>query len=141
MGITIYSGGGNNPSFNRIINNKIYDNARLGNRGPGIGFNSGDGNVAINNIIWGNDKGFEISSASNSQLYNNTVYGNLNGIVIAAAAVGTEVVNNISFNNGRRDLDDLGVDTIVHHNLTENPLFVDARNHDFSLLSGSLCHR
>ena len=59
-GVHIYSGGGNEPSHNLLLSNKIYENA-TGDRGVGIGIYSGVRNYAINNIIWGHNKtGIEV---------------------------------------------------------------------------------
>lgn len=133
-GIQIYSGGGNEPSFNLVKNNKIYDNARLGDRGPGIGFHNGKGNAAINNLIWGNAKGIEISHASNSKVYNNTVYENGKGISLAPDTTGTQIINNIFYKNTSYDIPtNIGVNTTLSNNLTVNPLFVDEVNRDFHL--------
>lgn len=96
-GVHIYSGSGNRPSYNKILNNKIYDNGRVGPRGRGIGIYSGTENAAINNLIWGNLGGIHVdSNASNAKIYNNTIYSaNGYGILLGKSSTGSNVWNNI----------------------------------------------
>ncbi|GJL59415.1 MAG: hypothetical protein NPIRA03_22720 [Nitrospirales bacterium] len=137
-GVHIYSSG-NRPSFNVVMNNKIFDNARLGHRGAGIGLYSGEGNMAINNLIWGSLQiGIQIHyDALTSKVYNNTVYGNKSGILVGTRAKNSKVVNNISYNNSSNNFENAGENTSSNNNLTENPLFIDASKRDFHLQSGS----
>jgi len=90
------------PINNNVVRNSyIHDNS-LHNpeRGSGIEFFRGSGNIAYNNIVSGNAYGIGIGNgASNTKVYNNTLaFNNFYGIFMrAAAGSGTEFVNNITF--------------------------------------------
>jgi len=125
-------------SRNLIYNNQSYNNARAGNRGPGIGIYTGDANKVYNNLIWGNHGGISVSlGATNSEIYNNTVYNNINtytdninGIDIESAS-GTILRNNISYNNSPGNYLNIGTNTTQDHNLFgTNPLFVSTVSTD-----------
>jgi nitrous oxidase accessory protein NosD len=95
------------PSYNIYRNNLIYDNARVGPRGAGIGIYSASGepstnNLIYNNIIWGNNLGIVTNNRSEgAKIFNNTVYGNTSqGIHIGGTFGGshnTLVKNNIVY--------------------------------------------
>ena len=129
------------PDFNTVRNNMIYDNARLGDRGFGIGLYSGE-NIAYNNLIWGNSGGgVDIGyNALNAKLYNNVLYGN-GHVTIAngdGGSTGAIIRNNIIYQNSGPAISDSGSGTIADHNLIDiDPMFVDAQAHDFHLLAGS----
>src|SRR5262249_3404465 len=94
---------GDGPSNNIVRNNRVHDNARLGNRGAGIG-SYGFNNLAYNNAIWRNAEGFELGGANN-RLYNNTIYSNNNGSgclcgISLGSASTTIVKNNVIYQHG-----------------------------------------
>lgn len=127
---------------NTIRNNKVYENARLGQRGGGILLSSGDGNAAYNNLVWGNKAtGIRVAfnNVTQAAVYHNVVYGNtLAGIEVGAASQQAQVRNNISYQNGGKALLDSGAGTVASHNLLNvNPQFVNAAAQDFRLQSGS----
>jgi parallel beta-helix repeat protein len=138
-GVHVYNGdyprltGDNNV----VVNNRIFDNARVGERGAGIILSSGSGNIAYNNVIWGNNGGIQIDyGASGARALNNTLYSNTYGIYIGDESRNV-VVRNMSFDNGEQDLTDDGAGTTRDHNLTLDPLFVDAGTLDFHLQEAS----
>ena len=140
-GVHIYSGGCDDCANDNIVsNNAIYDNAMIGDRGPGIILSSGSGNLAYNNLVWGNNGGIQVAlGASDVKVYNNVVYANdYNGIYIFSSSTNAVVRNNIVFQNGGTAISDGGSGTIQDHNLVDtDPLFVDAPAHDFHLQPAS----
>src|SRR5690606_5101886 len=85
-GVHVFSGNGAKPSYNRIIGNKVYNNA-LSGVGVEIGIYNGSENSVINNIIWGNKTGIEVNyGAVNTKVYNNTIYRTAYGIYGAASS-------------------------------------------------------
>ncbi|WP_447964781.1 right-handed parallel beta-helix repeat-containing protein [Nitrospira sp. Ecomares 2.1] len=164
-GVHIYSGGGNSPSNNLILNNKVYENAK-GGRGVGIGIYNGSNNSAINNLIWGHNKtGIEAGSgATNSEVYNNTIYKEVYGIyadnnsgtkivnnivsestsyglLVKPNSVNSQVKNNLVFGSGSgRDILNQATTTTLSKNLegnSFNPKFQNPGDFDFHLQSGS----
>ncbi len=166
FGISLYSGGGHNPSYNRILNNKVYSNAQSG-KGVGISIYHGTGNSAINNIVWGHNKtGIDIQSgATQAFVYNNTIYNEAYGIyvgdytsgskvfnnlissssfyglVIKPNSTNAEIKNNLVYGSGSgRDILNQATATILSKNLegtTYNPRFQNLGGFDFHLQSGS----
>jgi parallel beta-helix repeat protein len=142
-GVHIYNGGQANLSNNNVVKNtKSYNNARGGTYGSGILLSSGDGNIAFNNLTWGNYFGIEAGyNASNAKIYNNTVYGNQHDGISVANATNTRIINNISYSNRGSQIVDTGVNTsgtIQSNNLTtSDPQFVNAAAFDFHLQSSS----
>jgi parallel beta-helix repeat protein len=138
-GVHIYNGDGSGSAVNNIVRkNKVYDNARAGNRGWGILLGSGSGNLAYNNIVWNNKGGIEINygGPSNTKVYNNTVFGN-NGVGIKiSASQNSSVMNNISYQNSG-DIVNSGSGTSMGGNITSNPSFVNAAAFDFKVKVGS----
>ena len=164
-GVHIYSGGGNKPSNNRILNNKIYNN-NVNGRGSGIGIYSGNQNSAINNLVWGNLDGIDINwGASQTKVLNNTIYKNrygillgdagLNstitnniissstslGLVIAKNAKNTQIKNNLIYGSGvSKELQNHSTTATLSKNLlgsSYNPKFQNVGGFDFRLQSGS----
>lgn len=91
------------PSRNSIRNNIIYDNARVGGRGPGIGLYQGMGNKAYNNIVVNNNVGIVMDyGATDTFIGNNVVYKNKsNGILVGITATNnTYIYNNIVAESG-----------------------------------------
>lgn len=152
-------------NFNIARNNVFYDNSTSGNWSCGLILSSGDGSIAYNNISYGNYAGFCIlhrvknarlynniaydndyygiyvgfSSTDSSYIENNTVYKNNGyGIFIGDEANNTQVSNNISYLNTG---DNIGLfkqtGTLLSHNFTSDPLFVDPAARNFHLKSES----
>lgn len=135
-GIMLYGNPGavNN---NTIRNNLVHDNSAF-NQSYSAGFylTSGDGNVAYNNIVYGNFGG--IKAGTNSTVYNNTVYANWNwGIIIDSPASGAIIKNNIAYQNPGGNIVDTGTGTIQLNNLTTDPKFVNPSAKNFRLQTGS----
>lgn len=138
-GVHVYNGGANDADRNVVRNNRIHHNARTGGRGAGIILSSGDDNVAINNVVFGNKIGIHVDYGSlRARVYNNTVFAQAtNGIAVGAGATDTDVRNNLVFdsvpnftNAGRR--------TTTGTNLFGgNPGIVDAARFDAHLLAAS----
>ncbi len=63
---------GTNTQNNIVRFCKCHDNG-----GAGIGLYTGNNNVAYNNLLWKNKRGFQVGyGATNSRVYNNTLYKN-----------------------------------------------------------------
>jgi hypothetical protein len=120
---------------NIVSNNVIYDNADIGDRGAGIVLSCGSGNLAYNNLIWGNDIGIQVDyGVSDTKVYNNVVYMNDRyGVRVGSESTRAIVRNNIVYQNGSA-VTDMGSGTVEDHNLTEiDPKFVDIVAYDFHL--------
>ena len=140
-GVHIYKRGCSDCANDNVVsNNAIFDNARVGDRGPGIILSSGSGNLAYNNLIWGNNSGIQVAyGASDAQVYNNVVYANDRyGIKIQSDSVNAIIQNNIVYQNGGEPISDAGSGTIQDHNLVDtDPHFADASAHNFHLQASS----
>lgn len=100
---------------NTVSNNTIYDNAAVGDRGRGIILGSGSGNLAYNNLIWGNNGGIQIAynGATDTEVYNNTIHDNDSyGIEIDDSSTDAIIRNNIIYQNGSQAISDNGSGTI-----------------------------
>jgi len=82
----------------------------------------------MNNIFCGNTKGISSAPALTNVMYNDfyASSAHFDGTVPA----GFGVLNQVNFNGTACD---------VFQNIFQDPLFVDAPNHDFNLQDGSLC--
>jgi parallel beta-helix repeat protein len=130
---------GSASNRNIVRNNLIYNNARAGNRGPGIGLYTGSGHKAYNNIVWGNREGIGIGEgATNSKVHNNTVYANSRpGIFVDSLSTTAEILNNIVFSNAGGILNQ-GSATVLRNNLVDvDPKFLSPSSGDFRLQNGS----
>jgi Right handed beta helix region/Pel9A-like, right handed beta helix region len=141
-GVHIYNSGGG-PDYNELRRSRVYGNGRgpyAVNASPGgIMLSQGTGNMAYNNLVWGNFKsGISVNyNGVNSAVYNNTVYKNGGyGIEIGSGAVATTVKNNIVYQNYSAIVD-AGQSTAKSNNLTIDPKFVNESASDFRLQSGS----
>jgi parallel beta-helix repeat protein len=97
---------------------RIYQNARIGARGPGIGLYGGEGLRAFGNEVSGNAKGIEVDySARGAEIVGNRIHGNRGeGILIGGGASGTRVDGNAVTGNGGGSLIDRGAGTRVGSN-------------------------
>ena len=150
----------NVSNYNIAHNNKFYDNSTSGGWSCGLALSSGNGNVAYNNVAYGNYHGLCIVyRVTNARLYNNISYANDHyGMYIGVESSGTRVENNTVYNNGAKGIfvgdgattttvknnisysnpDNLNLtNTSTSKNLTSNPLFVDAAGKDFHLQASS----
>jgi parallel beta-helix repeat protein len=138
-GVHIYNGRERKANFNTVRFNRIHDNARVGDRGNGIILSSGRGNVAHDNVVWGNKGGIAVNyGASGTRVFSNTVFDNgPTGIPIGAGSAGAEVEDNIVFQHGR-DIPDKGSKTRLRGNVVGvDPRFVDVQAENFRLRSNS----
>lgn len=99
-----------------------------------------DGVHVYNNIVYGNGAGgiFVANGAANVKVWNNTVYGNkgwgvniqigLNGM-----PVNTIVQNNIIFANTSGEIINMGIGSVIDHNIIDDPKFLNATARDFRL--------
>ncbi len=142
-GVHIYSGGCSNCANNNVVrNNVVYNNARVGNRGTGILLGSGSGNVAYNNIVYGNKDGIWIQHGANNKAFNNTIYNTAGSgsyaVYIAPDAPGAVVQNNILYKNALNTVTNSGPSSIISNNLLGvDPRFVNEAGLDFHLQSNS----
>ena len=95
-GVHIYNGAAAVADSNIVRDSLCHDNAAAGNRGAGILLSSGFGNVAENNVCWGNQKGIQVDYLSqDAVLRDNVIYGNdVAQIEIGGGAINTEQDDN-----------------------------------------------
>lgn len=144
-GVHLYTGDTSGAASSNIVrNNQIYNNARVGNRGPGILLGSGTGNMAYNNLLWGNNGGIQVDygAAAQTKVYYNTVYNNRSfGITVGSGSSQAVIRNNIVYKNGGGTsgaLSNQGSGTTLDHNLAgPDPKFVNAAAANFHLQSNS----
>ena len=140
-GVHMYNGYSDQRANNNVVRkNRVYSNSTNSRYSAGILIGSGDGNVASNNIVYGQPVGIMVgyNSSTNSKVYNNTAYNNkTDGIQIRSSSSSAIVKNNIAYNNGTNINNDAGSKTIQSKNLTTNPSFRNASEGDFTLRSGS----
>ncbi|MEP7290098.1 MAG: right-handed parallel beta-helix repeat-containing protein [Chloroflexota bacterium] len=131
-GIHMY-GGSNNDNI--IRNNRSFSNARIGHRGIGIGVYTGKGSLVYNNLIWDNPIGIAVDTgATDEKIYNNTLYDNQDyGLWIGEDSHNATIKNNVIFQATGTTFEDRGKNTVSDHNLTDDPLFVNADSLDFHL--------
>ncbi|OQW49213.1 MAG: hypothetical protein A4S09_03860 [Proteobacteria bacterium SG_bin7] len=162
-GIVIYPG----PLHNVIVRNNIihHNNDMKTSANPGIqiwasvlkdvpGSGVIDGTQVYNNVVYSNGVnqpagsaqggGIEVTNggSSNTKIWNNTIYGNRGyGIRLFAGTLGpsknTVVQNNIVYGNTATQIINNGVNSTIDHNLTTNPLFVNASARNFRLTAAS----
>ena len=106
--------GAEDPPY--IIGNLMYDL-------EGAIINGGTGDV-IGNVVYNCERGIEAGSGNKSIANNIIAYTNRHVIT-----GGTDIRNNLFWQNGETEN--------CNDCLTEDPLFTDATNHDFSLKTGS----
>jgi hypothetical protein len=112
--------------MNVVRHNLVYNNARVGPRGVGIGLYSGTGHIAYDNIVWGNNNGIVVNyNAAGVKVYNNTVYGNNKSggeanILIGSSATNSQIINNIVANHaayGILNQSPAGSSTLIRNNI------------------------
>jgi parallel beta-helix repeat protein len=103
-GLHIYNGYSGQRANNNIVRNtRAYNNSTNSSHAAGILIGSGDGNMAYNNIAYGQPVGIMVgfNYSTNSKVYNNTVYNNrTDGIQIRASSSTATVTNNTAYSNG-----------------------------------------
>lgn len=138
------------------------------NNPPGIGFQDGNNIKIYNNIVYNEWYGIATTGSaltvSSAKVYNNTIYNcTYSGLLVADSCDLCEFKNNISKNNGNYGIwvqtgatnttvsnNDFhgnssgtilnqGTGTTQSGNITTDPLFTDAANHDFTLTASSPC--
>jgi parallel beta-helix repeat protein len=147
-GIHVYRSSGVNGTdagSNTISNNRVYDNGfskgsvRKAADGWGIGLSVGDGNLAYNNLVYGNKGGgIQVDlGATRTRVYHNSVYDNrLNhGIEFGRGSRDGVCRNNISHGNkGGNYFSSAGSRTTADHNLfAADPQWVNPAGGDFRL--------
>lgn len=123
----------------------VKGNEVAGNGSWGILIGSGDGNVAVNNLVYGNGKAMGVGgirigyySPRENQVLHNTVYTNaMDCVMVNSESDDATVLNNICWQNGRDQVNDFGARTAVGYTLTQNPRFMDPSQGDLRLLSDS----
>ena len=99
-GVHVYNEGCACANGNVVRNNRIYANG-VRAEGYGLVLGSGVGNIAYNNLIYGNRGGVQVAHGvpSATKILNNTIYdsGNWGGLIVQAEAVATQVKNNIIY--------------------------------------------
>lgn len=142
-GVHIYNGyPGQHANNNVVRKNRVYHNGTLNVYSAGILLGSGNGNMAYNNIVYGQPNGINVGffNSTNSKVYNNTIYNNsTNGILIFASSSTAIIRNNIAYSNGTNinNYNTTGGTTQSNNLTTSNPLFVNAGTGDFHLQAGS----
>lgn len=140
-GVHVYNDGCACANGNIVRNSRIYANG-LRAQGYGLVFGSGSGNVAYNNLIYGNRGGVQVAHGvpRATRILNNTIYdsGTWGGLIVQAEAVATQVKNNIIYRSQGETLAGGGSGTELVSNLVGvDPQFVDVAAGDFSVRSGS----
>ena len=152
-------------NFNIARNNKFFNNSTSGDWSCGLILSSGEGNMAYNNLAYGNFAGFcilhrttnarlfnnisyenefygiyvGIDSTDKTRVENNTVFQNKGyGIFVGDGAQNTSILNNISYQNSEENIKlQKQIGSVTSHNLTSDPLFINAAQKDFQLKPGS----
>jgi parallel beta-helix repeat protein len=152
-GLQIYPG----PITGTVIrNNRVHDNNTEADIAIGgiVVFPSGAtivGTEIYNNLIYNNGSaptagdapGIRIvNNADGTKVWNNTVYGNKGlGINIQAYTgikpTNTVLQNNIVYGNAAGEIINVGSNSVIEHNVTTNPNFMNAAGLDFTLQSSS----
>ncbi len=138
-GVHVYNAEANDADRNIVRSNRIFHNARVGGRGAGIVLSSGEDNIALNNIVFGNETGIQVDyGAVRSLVYNNTIFAQANvGIYVGAGASDTDVRNNLAFDSPA-DFTNSGLRTTAGTNLLGfDPGVIDAAGFDARLRASS----
>jgi parallel beta-helix repeat protein len=141
-GFHIYGSGSNSVSHNVVRNNTFYNNGFADGRGYlgcAVIISTGSNNQAYNNLFYNSGCGIQVDyRCTGCTVYNNTIYGNKDaGIHIGPTAVNTLVHNNIVYGNGSAIVNWGDAGAVMSHNLTSDPLFMNASAHDFRLQATS----
>ncbi len=131
---------------NVFSKNIVYNNAVVSPSGTGIFLSSGDGNMAYNNVVYGNviGIGVRLNNPTNAKVFNNTIYKNVVGLEIDSSSTNTMVKNNFILWDSGAGIQDNGINTIlginpqidlIHSGI--DPKFKNAASFNFHLLAGS----
>jgi hypothetical protein len=103
-GVHVYAGEPFNHG-NLVRGNKFFENGVKG-RGAGIGFYTGFGQTAVNNLIWNNNGGIYLDyGAHGAKLYHNTLYLSRSyGIQIGSGSSTNQIANNIVAGSGNHGI-------------------------------------
>lgn len=133
-GVHLYSGYADyQPNNNRVINNRVYNQAGKG----GIVVAGGSNNQVYNNIVWNNARGVDIQGAATTKVYNNTIYNNSQeGVYVGSNSTATRVVNNISSSNNLSGiLNNTPGDTLISNNILYRNDLSSTNNADNNILN------
>ena len=134
------NGGNYRPKYNgEGIRNGIVRNGELKPL-PAVIITRGSGNQFYNNLVYDNPYGgVNVGlGVKNALVANNTIYGNgVHGIRVNAASTNARVINNIVYGNRGDPIINLGTNTTLDKNLTEDPKFVNPAAGDFGVQAGS----
>lgn len=139
-GVHVYDGDSSDADRNTVRNSRIYANARIGRRGAGVILSSGEDNIALNNVIFGNRVGVQVGpNTARARIYNNTVFAQTDiGIGVDEGAADSEVRNNLVFANPSA-IRDAGARTLISSNLVNvDPGVIDAATFDARITESSL---
>ena len=145
-GFHIYNG--NYPSQtaqnNIVRESQAYNNSTRSASSAGILLSGGAGNMAYNNIVYGNKHGIGADYYSiGAKIFNNTLYNNTPGYAVtlgvSSTSANTDIRNNIFWLNGADIINNGGgaSGTTSSNNLTTNPYFMNVATGNFQLQPGS----
>jgi len=130
-------------AFRNIIRYNFFrnnaTNLAVTNGGRAINCSAADNTVHDNIIILSGEEGITATGdCKNVKIYNNTIYKNRrHGIYLTGGASG-EIKNNIIYLNGGSSIANFSTGGwSMSNNYTQDPLFVDPNNYNFSLKTGS----
>lgn len=136
-GVHVYSGSNTHCDNNTVRGNRVYGHQAE----AGIGLFSGQGHLAMNNLVYSNNGGIHINyGARAAQVLHNTVVGNSGFFAVAVGpeSEGAMVHNNVLWQNSDNRVANVGSGTTAHGNLVSgNPLFVNQAAGDFRVNVGS----
>ncbi len=141
FGFHIFSAFPEQRANNNLVDRcHVHHNSLVKASSAGILLSTGDGNMAINNLVHDEKAGIRVNNnhPTNSTVLHNTVYAADVGIEVTSLSTSAEVINNIVYASATAAIIDTGVTSTVSNNLTTDPSFVDAASNDFHLQASSL---